>query len=186
MLRCQIVKPSLETRAAATSESSRPEVPLGPGGRPALVGRRVFDSPVSRRVVYAVVFEALAIAFTTTLLIVTGQSAQGSLLVGIVSSLVALTWNMVFNTLFEAWERRSGHTGRPWWVRVLHAVLFEAGLMMILIPLIAWILDISLLHALVLEAGLLIFFLIYTAVYAWSFDRVFGLPDAAQTVPSSG
>ncbi|MGO1183808.1 MAG: PACE efflux transporter [Micrococcaceae bacterium] len=166
--------------------SPRPDVPLGPGGRPALVGRRIFPSPGSRRLVYAVVFEALAIAFTTTLLVAIGQSAQGSLLVGVVSSAVALTWNLVFNTIFEAWERRSGHTGRPWWVRVLHALCFEAGLMIILIPLIAWILDITLLQALVLEAGLLLFFLIYTAVYAWSFDRVFGLPDAAQTVPPSG
>lgn len=186
MLRCIIVKLSVDSAPSGAPATTQPDVPLGPGGRPALIGRRVFTRPVTRRVVYAVVFEALAIAFTTLLLVATGQSAQGSLVVGVVSSVVALTWNLIFNTIFEFWERRSGTSGRPWWVRALHAVTFELGLMMILIPLIAWILSISLLQALVLEAGLLVFFLIYTAVYAWSFDRVFGLPDAAQTAPASG
>ena len=52
----------------------------------------------------------------------------------IVWSVVALLWNMLFNTMFEWWERRSGHTGRPLWVRLVHTFLFEAGLVVVLVP----------------------------------------------------
>lgn len=155
-------------------------VPTAPGGRPALIGRRVFSSPMQRRVVYAVVFEALAIVFTTLILAALGNSAGSSAIVGVVSSVVALLWNMLFNTLFEWWERRSGHTGRPLWVRLLHAFLFEAGLVVFLVPAVALILQVNLWEAFLYELALIIFFLVYNAVYAWCFDRVFGLPDSAQ------
>lgn len=155
-------------------------VPLGPGGKPALVGRRVFRTPTQRRVVYAVVFEALAIVFTTLILAALGNSAGPSFLVGVVSSVVALIWNMVFNTLFEKWEARSGHTGRPLWVRILHMTLFESGLVLFLVPAVALILQVNLWEAFLYELALIIFFLIYTGVYAWCFDRVFGMPDSAQ------
>lgn len=155
-------------------------VPLGPGGKPALVGRRVFRTPTQRRVVYAVIFEALAIVFTTLILAALGNSAGPSLLVGVVSSAVALIWNMVFNTLFEKWEAWSGHTGRPLWVRILHMTLFESGLVLFLVPAVALILQISLWEAFLYELALIIFFLIYTGIYAWCFDRVFGMPDSAQ------
>jgi uncharacterized membrane protein len=56
---------------------------------------------------------------------------------------------------------------------------FEAGLIALLVPLIAWWFDISLMQALVLDLGLVVFFLCYTFTFSWAFDRVFGLPDAA-------
>ena len=156
-----------------------PAVPVGPGGRDALIGRRIFSSPLARRVTYAVVFEILAVGFTTLILAILGNDSGSSFLVGLVSSTVALVWNMLFNWGFEAFERRIGVTHRPWYMRVTHAVLFEGGLVAMLVPAIAWILGISLLDAFILEIGLLIFFLIYTAIYAWIFDRVFGLPEPA-------
>ncbi|GAA4115840.1 PACE efflux transporter [Enteractinococcus coprophilus] len=154
-----------------------PQVPVGPGGRDALIGRRVFPSPLMRRITYAVVFEILAVGFTTLILALLGNDSGSSFLVGLVSSTVALTWNLIFNWGFEAFERRIKITHRPWYMRVTHAVLFEGGLVAMLVPAIAWILGVSLLEAFILEIGLLIFFLIYTAIYAWAFDRVFGLPE---------
>jgi uncharacterized membrane protein len=166
-----------------TAPASRPTstVPVGPGGKPALVGRRLFPTPLHRRIVYALVFEALAILFTSLILGALGNSAGDSALVAVVSSVVALLWNMVFNSLFERWERRTGITGRPVRIRVLHTLLFEGGLMVVLIPAIALILQISLWEAFLYEAGLIVFFLVYNAVYAWAFDRVFGLPDSASS-----
>lgn len=172
-----------DTPAEAATVPGRkgPEtVPAAPGGRQALAGRRVFSSPMQRRVVYAVVFEALAIVFTTVILAALGNSAGSSAVVGVVSSVVALLWNMLFNTMFEWWERRSGHTGRPIWVRLVHTFLFEAGLVVVLVPAVALILQVGLWEAFLYELALIIFFLIYNAVYAWCFDRVFGLPDSAQ------
>jgi uncharacterized membrane protein len=154
-----------------------PAVPVGPGGRDALVGRRVFPSPLARRITYAVVFEILAVGFTTIILALLGNDSGPAFIVGVISSTAALTWNLIFNWLFEAFERRIGVTHRPWYMRVTHAVLFEGGLIAMLIPAIAWVLGVSLWEAFLLEALLLVFFLLYTAVYAWSFDRVFGLPE---------
>jgi len=134
---------------------------------------------MTRRVVYAVVFELLAIAFTTGILAVLGKPGGSSFSVAVVSSAVALTWNVVFNSLFERWERRAGVVGRPWWARVLHTVLFEGGLLLVLVPAVALLLHVGLWEALLIEAGLLVFFLVYAAVYAYAFDTVFGLPDSA-------
>lgn len=167
------------TPPQTTIRSTSPRL-MGPGGRPPLVQRQVFPTPIHRRVVYALVFEALAIGFTTLILAALGNPAGASALIGVVSSVVALVWNMVFNTLFERWEKRSGTTGRPLKVRVVHTLLFESGLVVVLVPLVALILQVSLWEALLYEAGLILFFLIYNAGYAWCFDRVFGLPDSAR------
>lgn len=165
--------------ASAVPAHGPSDVPLGPGGRRALVGRRVFRSPLRRRVVYAVVFELLAILFTTGILAALGKPGGSSLAVAVVSSAVALLWNIAYNSLFERWERRAGIRGRPWWVRVLHAVGFEGGLLVFLVPAVALLLGVGLWEAFLIEAGLLVFFLVYAAVYAFAFDSVFGLPDSA-------
>ena len=63
--------------------------------------------------------------------------------------------------------------------RVVHALGFEGGLAMVLIPLMAWWFGVTLWEATVMEAGLLVFFLVYTYVFNWCFDHVFGLPASA-------
>lgn len=168
----------MSPKASNTRETAA--LPTGPGGHPPLIKHQFFPTPVHRRIAYALVFEVLAIIFTTLILTGLGNSAGASALLGVVSSLVALGWNVVFNTVFERWEKRSGITGRPWRLRLLHTVFFECGLVVILIPLVSMILQVSLARALGLEAGLIIFFLAYNAGYTWCFDRVFGLPLSAR------
>ena len=46
----------------------------------------------------------------------------------------------------------------------------------------AWWLDVSLWDALVMDLGLVVFFLIYTFVFNWAFDAIFGLPASAAGV----
>ncbi|MDO5635076.1 MAG: PACE efflux transporter [Micrococcus sp.] len=168
------------TDLTASARPVHDDVPRGPGGRRAWVGRRVFRTPSQRRIVYAVIFEILAIAFTTLILAGgLGKSQGPALLVAVVSSTVALLWNIAFNTMFEALERRLNVRGRPWWARVAHAVGFEGGLIVFLVPAVALILQVGLWEAFLIELGLLVFFLIYAAVYAFAFDTVFGLPDSA-------
>ena len=93
-----------------------------------------------------------------------------------------MVWNLAFNTAFEAWESRQARRGRSLARRIAHAIGFEGGLAAILVPLIAWWLDIGLWEALLLDAALLLFFLGYTFVFNWGFDRVFGLPASAALV----
>ena len=63
-------------------------------------------------------------------------------------------------------------------VRVLHAVLFEAGLIVLLIPFIAWYLDISLWAALVMDIAIVVFYLVYAFFFNIAYDRVFPIPNA--------
>jgi len=84
-----------------------------------------------------------------------------------------------FNAMFERWESRQAVRGRSVRRRVAHAIGFEGGLALFLIPLVAWGLGVSLVEAFWLDLGLLAFFLVYTFVFNWAFDRVFGLPASA-------
>ena len=133
-----------------------------------------------RRVVYVTVYEIIAIAIATWgLASVTGQGAAHSVVISAASSAIAVAWNLVFNTLFERWEARQSVRGRSVARRVAHAIGFEGGLVLFLVPLFAWWFDIGLWQALVMDLGLLVFFLVYTFVFNWAFDRMFGLPASA-------
>ncbi|NGZ84481.1 PACE efflux transporter [Duganella aceris] len=136
---------------------------------------------LKRKVIYAVLFEMIAVALTSSLLMLMGGHDAGQAgVAAVASSAIALLWNLVYNTLFEAWEARQATRGRGWMRRAAHAAGFEGGLVVILVPLFAWWLHISLWHALVLDLGLVLFFMVYTFLFALAFDRVFGLPASAQ------
>ncbi|WP_312379224.1 chlorhexidine efflux transporter, partial [Pseudomonas oryzihabitans] len=47
---------------------------------------------------------------------------------------------------------------------------FEGGLILVLVPLAAWWLSISLWQALLLDLGLILFFLPYTLAFNWLYD----------------
>ena len=130
-----------------------------------------------RRVLYVALYELIAIGVVTLalgLLTEHGWGSSGGLAVG--SSLIAVLWNLVFNHFFERWERRQPTRGRSAARRVAHAIGFEGGLLLFLVPFFAWWLGVSLWHALLMDLGLLLFFLVYNFVFAWAFDRLFGLP----------
>jgi len=86
-------------------------------------------------------------------------------------SLIAMAWNVVYNSAFDRLQRRIGFN-RTLTVRVLHATGFEFGLFLVTVPLAAFWLDISLWRAVVLDAGLLLFFLPYTLVFNWAYDTL--------------
>ncbi|KVQ74447.1 PACE efflux transporter [Burkholderia multivorans] len=132
-----------------------------------------------RRVVYVVMFEVLGILIASTVLgALSGASAETSGLLGVMISTTGVTVNFLYNLAFEAWERRRAATTRTIGRRVAHAIGFQVALVTFLIPLIAWWLGVSLLQAFLFDAVLIVFFPIFTFVYNWSFDYVFGLPDA--------
>jgi uncharacterized membrane protein len=138
-------------------------------------------TPRVRRVVQAVLYEACAIAFVApTLSWLFGRAPLDALGLALTLSAIALSWNYVFNLLFERWEARQVVKGRSWWRRLVHGAGFEGGLSCILVPVMALWLNISLWQALVANLGILLFFLCYTVAFTWCFDRVFGLPQAAR------
>lgn len=133
-----------------------------------------------RRVVYISLYEAIAIAMAGAgLMLMSGKSLLDSGMLAVATSAVAVVWNLVFNTFFERWEARQPTVGRSVKRRVLHALCFEGGLIVALVPLIAWWFGVSLWQALVMDLALVVFFLVYTFVFNWAFDEVFGLPVSA-------
>ena len=124
----------------------------------------------TERVFQALGFEGLALLICTPLLVwITGRPAleMGAVTLGI--SLLALSWNVVFNSLFDRLKTRL-QLANGGWTRVLHALLFEGGLILLAVPLIAALMKISLLEAFILDIGVLLFFLPYTYVYHWGYD----------------
>jgi uncharacterized membrane protein len=137
-------------------------------------------SPVLRRVIYAVLFEAIGLIISTLgLLAFSDQDAKTAGGAALGSMIIALLFNYVFNAGFEAWERRQTVKGRSFRRRLVHGALFEGGLLILMVPFLAWWMDVTLVQALIYDAGLLVFFAVYTFGFTWAFDRVFGLPASA-------
>ncbi|MEI2416415.1 multidrug/biocide efflux PACE transporter [Orrella sp. JC864] len=127
---------------------------------------------LSERVLHALAFEIIAVLLCAPLLAwAMGQPVwhMGALAAAI--SLVAMLWNVLYNSLFERLERRRGWVRTPR-VRAVHAAGFEFGLVLWVVPLAAWWLSVSLWEALLLDIGLLLFFLPYTYVFNLAYDKL--------------
>ncbi len=135
---------------------------------------------VKRKLVYVGGYEILGLAVGTAVMsLLTGESPATTGPLALMITCVATVWNLVFNYLFEAWERRQRDRTRTVRRRVLHAVGFQLTLVCFLIPLIAWWLEITLLQAFVLDLVFIVYIPFYTFAYNWAFDRIFGVPSSA-------
>ena len=137
---------------------------------------------VKRKLVYVTLYEVIATAIITLILLIMGHAVLDAGVASGMTSAIAVSWNLAWNSLFESWEARQPERGRNIKRRIMHALGFEFGLLAVLVPVMAWWLEISLWHAFVLDMGLLIFFVFYTFVFSLAFDRIFGLPLSAQPV----
>ena len=127
---------------------------------------------VKERFFHALGFEVLAIAICAPLgawLLERSLAHIG--LLTLMISLLAMAWNMAFNTLFDRVLRRMGWA-KTLRARAIHACLFEIGLLLAVVPLAAWWLDIGLVEAFWLDIGIVLFFLPYTFVFNWVYDHV--------------
>lgn len=134
-----------------------------------------------RKIVYVVAFEALAVALSSTLIKLMSDAPlafAGMAAVG--ASAIAMLWNLLYNMAFEAWESRQARKGRSLLRRACHVLGFEAGLVMLLVPLFAWVLQVTWTESLMLNMAMILFFLAYGFVFNLAFDRIFGLPLSAQ------
>lgn len=137
-------------------------------------------SPLTRRALQAVLYEIIAIAAVgPALSLAFDEPATSTFGLAVVLSTIALTWNYVFNWIFERWESRQAVRGRSLARRLAHGAGFEGGLVIILLPVMSLWLDISPAAALLANLGLLVFFFVYAIAFTWAFDRVFGLPASA-------
>lgn len=140
---------------------------------------------LKRRVIYVTLYELIAISVGTAgLAMLSGQGMAHSGVLAVAASAIAILWNLVFNWFFERWESRQETRGRSVSRRIAHAIGFEGGLVIALVPLMAWWFNISLWEAMVMDIGMIVFFLFYTFAFNWTFDRIFGLPASAMVSAS--
>ncbi|MCY1304506.1 Bacterial Transmembrane Pair family protein [compost metagenome] len=130
------------------------------------------NKSLKERAFHALAFEGLAVLLTAPALsLLLGKSLAHMGALTLMFSTVAMLWNMLFNSLFDRAQRRLDFQ-RTLPVRVAHALLFELGLILVLVPLAAWWLSIGLVEAFLLDIGLLLFFLPYTLAFNWTYDSL--------------
>jgi uncharacterized membrane protein len=135
---------------------------------------------VKRKVVYVGLYEAIAFAIGTLGFIgASDAEVERAGALAVFASIFAVAWNFTYNALFERWESGQAKKGRSGFRRIVHAVGFELGFLVVLMPIAAWWLEISYARSFVVNLGLNLFFFFYTIGFTWAFDRVFGLPESA-------
>ncbi|MDA0702466.1 MAG: PACE efflux transporter [Proteobacteria bacterium] len=99
----------------------------------------------------------------------------------IAGATIAMAWNYVYNLMFDhALLRIAGDTRKTLATRIVHAILFEIGLLVAFIPFIAWYLAISWVQAFVMDVVFAAFFLVYAFVFNWAYDLIFPIPKPSR------
>lgn len=139
------------------------------------------------RLRHALSFELIGLAiFTPLAALVFDQPAAHMGVVGLIAATVATLWNLIFNMGFDrAMVSLTGSAVKSIPVRILHTLLFEAGLVLALVPMLAWYLGIGLWQALMMDLAIVVFYLVYTFFFNIAYDRVFPLPElSAKPAPA--
>ncbi|GGX88753.1 membrane protein [Litchfieldella qijiaojingensis] len=122
------------------------------------------------RLTHTVLFELGGLVMVTPLASkITGHGIGeiGALAVGLATT--AMLWNLIWNRFFDHWVPTRKRTLVQ---RLTQAFGFEAGLVILTLPAVAWWLGIGLLEAFWLDVGFMLFFLLYALAYNTAFDHV--------------
>lgn len=140
------------------------------------------------RIRHAILFEVILVAIFVPLGAYFFEQSVvriGALSVGL--SLIAMGSNYLFNILFDhaLLKLHKPLQPRSARLRLVHAALFEVTLLVFSVPLVAYVLEISLLSALFLDIGFLFITPIFTFAYNWAYDLVFPMKPHVPEVRSS-
>lgn len=130
------------------------------------------------RLRHTVMFELIALTIVIILgPWITGHSATEMGALGLMMSLLAMLWNLIYNWMFDHWDLKYRDMApRGVKIRVIHAALFESGLLIAGIFIVAWWLSITLVQAFLLDLGFAAFFLVYAYVFNLIYDKIFPVP----------
>lgn len=132
------------------------------------------------RIRHALSFEVIGLILATPLGALAFHMPMAEIgVVTLVSATLATLWNYAYNIGFDhALLRMTGRIGKSLVTRVVHALLFEGGLLLLLMPFIAWYLGVSLVQAFWMDAAFSVFYLVYAFGFNWAYDGIFPLPEA--------
>ena len=127
------------------------------------------------RIRQALSFEIIGLLIVTPLFAwLFGHSMSEMGVFAFLGATAATAWNYVFNLAFDhGLHRWRGHPHKSFPIRILHAVLFETTLLVILLPIFAWWLNVSLVTALVMDMSFAAFYMVYAFVFTWGYDTLF-------------
>ena len=137
------------------------------------------------RIRHAILFELVGLSLMIPLgTVLFGLHASAMGVIGVGSALAATAWNYVYNLGFDrTMQRLAGHTRKSLWLRAMHAVLFEAGLLVILLPPIAWYLGIGLVEAFYMDLAIAAFYVAYAFVFNLAYDVTFPVKAWGEPAP---
>lgn len=114
---------------------------------------------------FAILISIIAVKFSST------HSTINTTVVIILISLIAVLWNMVFNGIFDQFFT-APRENRSIPLRICHTLLFEGGLLLLTLPMIVYVLNISWLEAFIMDIGLTLLILVYTFFFNFAYDHL--------------
>jgi uncharacterized membrane protein len=124
------------------------------------------------RVFQVLLFEGLAISiFAPVLSWMVDKPLGHATALTFAISIIAMLWGFAFNSFFGILISCASSRVKKW-QRVIHALGFETGLVLIAVPLSAWWLEMTFVQALFMDLGLLLVFLPYTFCFYWAYDML--------------
>ncbi|QPG57064.2 PACE efflux transporter [Shewanella eurypsychrophilus] len=126
----------------------------------------------NERIFHAVLFEVLAVSLSIMgLAMFTDYDVTALSGTMIVVATIAMIWNFIYNWIFDQFFTGE-KTQRTLSLRIFHVVLFELGLLIATVPVMAYLLNVSIWEAFVMDIGVTIFITIYAFTFNWVYDSV--------------
>ena len=125
---------------------------------------------ILERTIQSVIFE-LGVILIGMLVIEFIPHEGQPLLLMILISLTAVIWNFIFNWIFDKLVPGDRLARGPV-IRTIHAVLFEGLLLAATVPMIMYMMSITLWMAFITDISMILIILVYTYAYNWVYDRV--------------
>jgi uncharacterized membrane protein len=123
------------------------------------------------RVCQAVLFEVLAVTLSIVGLAIFTQHAIAALSgTMVIVATIAMCWNFIFNWCFDR-VATGAKEQRSLLFRIFHVLLFQGGLLVFTIPVMAYILNVNLWQALIMDLGVTFFITVYAFVFNLVYDH---------------
>ncbi|MFC5080350.1 Bacterial Transmembrane Pair family protein [Vibrio thalassae] len=130
---------------------------------------------------HTILFELLLLLIAAPIcMFVFGANVKTAAFTAFSLSLIAMVWNYIYNYVFyRALMHLRGTTKKTPTQRIYHALLFEIGLLVATIPMLAWSLNLTLIDAILADLGFVVVALFYAYFFNLVYDAVFPIADTA-------
>lgn len=127
---------------------------------------------LKERFIHAILFEIGAIVLVMSLILLFSDTEVGLAFgAGFAISFMATVWNFVFNYGFDKVFTAPRET-RGVRVRVFHTLAFETGLLIFTIPVMAYLLKLTLWQAFLADLGITLSVMVYALIFNWIYDNI--------------